>query len=70
MQDRSVVNTYAGFRSATDTLVSWDGTNEREVISAEEHFVRGVKLTLASGSNYPAASSELTTITGVSDAKV
>ncbi|WP_230396567.1 hypothetical protein [Streptomyces blattellae] len=64
------MNTYAGFRPVTDILVGWDGTNEPEVISAEEHFVRGIKLTLASGPNYPAASSELTTISGVSDAKV
>jgi hypothetical protein len=40
------------------------------VISAVEYFVRGIKLTLASGSNHPAANSELATITGVSDANV
>ncbi|MER7111209.1 hypothetical protein [Streptomyces sp. NPDC000229] len=70
MQDRSVVNTYAGFRSVTDVLVGWDAANEKEIVSTGEHFVRGIKLTLDGASNYPAASSELAKITGVSDAKV
>ncbi|WP_282703745.1 hypothetical protein [Streptomyces sp. CC219B] len=70
MQDRSVVNTYAGFRSVTDVLVGWDNANEKEIVSTGEHFVRGIKLTLDGSSNYPAAASELATITGVSDAKV
>ncbi|MFI1655624.1 hypothetical protein ACH4ZU_12055 [Streptomyces sp. NPDC020472] len=70
MQDRSVVNTYAGFRSVTDVLVGWDAAKEKEIVSTGEHFVRGIKLTLDGASNYPAASSELATITGVSDAKV
>ncbi|QMP84555.1 major head protein [Streptomyces phage Endor2] len=70
MQDRSVVNTYAGFRSVTDVLVGWDSVNEKEIVSTGEHFVRGIKLTLDGSSNYPAASSELATITGISDAKV
>lgn len=71
MQDRSVVNTYAGFRSVEDVLVGWDDTNKVEVVSADEHFVRGVKLLLDGSSDYPAAASELATITGgqVSDAK-
>jgi hypothetical protein len=70
MQDRSVVNTYAGFRSVTDVLVGWDAANEKEIVSTGEHFVRGIKLTLDGKSDYPAAGSELATITGVSDAKV
>lgn len=70
MQDRSVVNTYAGFRSVPDVLVGWDKVNEKEIVSTQEHFVRGIKLTLDGSSNYPAAASELATITGVSDAKV
>lgn len=69
-QDRSVVNTYAGFRSVTDILVGWDEANLREVVSTGEYFVRGIKLLLDGASNYPAAASELATITGVSDAKV
>ncbi|WP_260338003.1 hypothetical protein [Streptomyces sp. Ag109_G2-6] len=70
MQDRSVVNTYAGFRSVTDVLVGWDQANEKEIVSTQEHFVRGIKLQLDGKSDYPAAGSELATITGVSDAKV
>ncbi|MFG2209939.1 hypothetical protein [Streptomyces sp. NPDC048638] len=70
MQDRSVVNTYAGFRSVTDILVGWDNANNKEVISSGEHFVRGIKLHLDAKSDYPAAASELATITGISDAKV
>ena len=38
MQDRSVVNTYAGFRAVEDVLVGWDETNKVEVVStAPEH---------------------------------
>ncbi|WJN62941.1 major head protein [Streptomyces phage phiScoe25] len=70
MQDRSVVNTYAGFRAVTDVLVGYDTANRTEIVSAQEHFVRGIKLTLDGASNYPAAGSELATITGVSDARV
>ncbi|MFD7738052.1 hypothetical protein [Kitasatospora sp. NPDC059800] len=70
LQDRSVVNTYNGFRSVTDILVGWDDAAEKEVISSQEHFVRGIKLTLDGKSDYPAAASELAKITGVSDAKV
>lgn len=63
------MNTYAGFRSVTDILVGWDAANEKEVISTQEHFVRGIKLQLDGKFDYPAAASELATITGVSDAK-
>lgn len=67
MQERSVVNTYAGFDRVKDVLVGWDGT--KEVVSTGEHFVRGIKLTLDGSSDYPEAGSELATMTGVSDAK-
>ncbi|EFL15329.1 hypothetical protein [Streptomyces sp. C] len=70
MQDRSVVNTYAGFQTVKDVLVGWDQANGKEVISTSEHFVRGIKLKLDDKSDYPAAGSELAVITGVSDAKV
>lgn len=65
MQDRSVVNTYAGFRSVEDVLVGWDETNKKEIVSADEYFVRGIKLVLDGPSVYPTAASELGTITGV-----
>ena len=70
MEDRSVVNTYVGFREVKDVIVGWDGVNETEVISAGEHFVRGIKLTVDGSSDYPAAASELATITGITDASV
>ncbi|WP_229851619.1 phage major capsid protein [Streptomyces albospinus] len=70
MQDRSVVNTYAGFRSVPDILVGWDEKSEKEVISSKEHFVRGIKLQLDGKSDYPEVGSELATITGISAAKV
>jgi hypothetical protein len=69
MQDRSVVNTYVGTRSVSDILVGWDETNRTEIITACEHFDRGIKLTLDGSSDYPAAASELARITGVSDAR-
>jgi hypothetical protein len=65
MQDRSVVNTYAGFRSVTDVLLGWDESKNVEVVSAGEHFVRGIKLTLGGASEYPEVGSELQTITGL-----
>ncbi len=70
MWDRSVVNTYYGYRSVEDVLVGWNGNNNTEVVSTNEYFVRGIKLLLDGSSNYPAAGSELATITGVSDARV
>lgn len=61
--DRSVVNTYAGFREVKDVLVGWDDANKVEVVSTTEHFVRGIKLVLDGASEYPTG--ELATITGV-----
>ncbi len=68
MWDRSVVNTYAGFQTVTDSLVRWNGT--QEVVSTSQHFVRGIKLLLDGSSDYPAAASEIATFTGLSDADV
>ena len=74
MQDRSVVNCYAGVSTVKDVLVGWDQTLNGglglEVVSAAEYFVRGIRLTLDGSSDYPAAASELAKITGVSDASV
>ncbi|MFG1602853.1 hypothetical protein [Actinoplanes sp. NPDC049265] len=68
MWDRSVVNTYAGFRSVTDVLVGWDEAKQSEVVSTGEHFVRGIRLSLDGTSAYPPADGELAKITGISDA--
>lgn len=53
--DRSTVDSYAGFRGVEDVLVGWNTAKEREVVSAYEHFVRGVKLKLDGASKYPEA---------------
>jgi hypothetical protein len=52
--DRSTVDTYAGFRSVQDVLVGWNPILEKEVVSVNEHFVRGVKIVLDGASTYPA----------------
>lgn len=54
-QDRSVVNTYAGFQTVTDVLSGWAGGlgGGQEVISGYEHFVRGVKISLGGTDVYP-----------------
>ena len=70
-QDRSVVNTFSGFNFVKDPLRGVDAQNN-EFVSTSEYFVRGVKLKLggtAASSTYPAAAGELSTITGISDAK-
>ena len=69
MQGRSVVNTSAGFRSVTDVLVMLGHGDSKEVVWTGEHFCQGIKLTLGGSSNYPAAASELATITGISHAQ-
>lgn len=71
MQDRSVVNTYAGFRAVdNDVLVGYNSAGKTEVISESEHFVRAIKLTLDGNSDYPAVGSDLANITEVSEASV
>lgn len=68
-QDRSVVKTFYGFRSVEDPIV-YRQPDGNDKVSADEFFVRGIKLTLDGASDYPAAASELALATGVSDAKV
>lgn len=63
LMDRSVVNTYAGFREVTDVLVGWDAVNSKEVVSTSEYLVRAIKIVLDGASTYPTG--ELATITGV-----
>lgn len=46
LTDRSVVNTYQGFRYVKDPLVAWDEGLKQGVVSTFEHFVRAVKLDL------------------------
>ena len=50
LTDRSVFDCYAGYSYVRDRLAVFDGTS-REIISADEYFVRGVKLALKSSSS-------------------
>lgn len=45
LTDRSVFDCYAGYQYVKDRLAVFDGSS-REIVSAEEYFVRGVKLAL------------------------
>lgn len=49
LTDRSVFDCYAGYSYVKDRLAVYDGSS-REIVSAEEYFVRGVKLVLNSSS--------------------
>lgn len=46
LQDRSIVNTYKGFRTVSDTLIGRDATTKQAFVSEHEHFVRAIKLDL------------------------
>lgn len=65
-QDRSIFNTYKGFRHVSDTLIGRDDVSGQAFVSEGEHFVRAIKLDLdATADVLPAADSELGEITGV-----
>lgn len=71
-QDRSIVNTYRGFRSVSDLLLGRDGSTTNAMISEHEHFVRAIKLDLdATSDSLPTgaaegdAADELARITGI-----
>lgn len=70
LRDRSIVDTYYGFRAIEDVFVTYDAANRTEVVGESEHFVRAIKLKLDGASDYPAAAGELALSTGVSDATV
>lgn len=67
LRDRSVVNTYYGYRPIVDTIRYWNkaATPDQEAVSAGQHFVRGIKLTMGGTSTYPATGSPLAIATGV-----
>jgi hypothetical protein len=50
LTDRSVFDCYAGYSYVKDRLAVFDGSS-REIVSADEYFVRGVKLALKSSSS-------------------
>ena len=50
LTDRSVFDLYAGYQYTRDRLAVYDGSS-REIVSADEYFVRGVKIALKSSSS-------------------
>lgn len=69
--DRSVVDAYVGQREVKDIIIPREveaGDAPFDPNTLEEHFVRGIKLTLDGVSDYPDANSDLADSTGVSDA--
>jgi hypothetical protein len=46
LTDRSVVNTYKGFRSVKDQLLGVDNGTDQAFVSEYEHFVRAIRLDL------------------------
>ena len=71
-RDRSVVNTYKGFRHVADPLVGRDQDGQA-FVSEHEHFVRAIKLTLDGTDELPdgdnsEAEAEFVAITGVGTA--
>ncbi|QYW07858.1 major capsid protein [Streptomyces phage RedBear] len=75
LTDRSVINTYKGFREVKDQLIGIDAGTGQAFVSQYEHFVRAIKLDLdATDDVLPdpdgpdAAQVELAAITGVKGA--
>ncbi|WP_411089563.1 hypothetical protein [Streptomyces sp. 061-3] len=62
MQDRSVVNTYAGFRSVTDVLVGWDQANEKEVKPGSSGYQDAVMKATARVNEVSCAAGEVNTV--------
>lgn len=66
LTDRSIVNTYKGFRHVVDPLLGRDGTTGQAFVSNDEYFVRAIKLDLAATEDaLPENGGELASITGV-----
>lgn len=73
-QDRSIFNTYKGFRHVDDILVGKDAGTGQAFVGSYEHFIRAIKLNLDGSDVLPPASggtaieAELRDITGLADA--
>lgn len=52
-QDRSIFNTYKGFRHVTDILTGRDDTTGQGYVGEFEHLVRAIKLTLGGTDSLP-----------------
>lgn len=70
MEERAFVDTWCGTRPVYDFLTGYDSANNIALISEDPHFLRAIKVKLDGSSDYPAASSELAELTGLSDAAV
>ncbi|MFF8845505.1 hypothetical protein ACF08N_22725 [Streptomyces sp. NPDC015127] len=75
LTDRSVVNTYKGFRTVKDQLIGINSSTDQAYVSVHEHFVRAIKLDrVATADVLPdpdgpdAKQQELAAITGVQGA--
>lgn len=69
-RDRSVFNTYKGFRHVSDPLLGRDDATGQAFVSEHEHFVRAIKLTLDGTDELPDAANgpqdaEFVAITGI-----
>ncbi len=63
MQDRSVVNTWAGFNHTVDRVAGQSIADGQTNVTEGTHFVRGIKLALNGDSSYPTG--DLATVTGL-----
>lgn len=63
--DRASVTTFYGFNYLKDPLVGVDKATGQEFVSADEYFVRGVKLEIGGESKAPEPTSDLAKATGI-----
>lgn len=75
--NRSSVDTYVGTSHTTDVFLQFDAstlegdtTHKGEVVGTQDHFVRGIKLSLDEASSGPAANSAFALDTGISGASL
>lgn len=52
-QDRSIFNTYKGFRHVSDDLIGRDATTSQAYVSSYEHFVRAIQIELDGTDSLP-----------------
>lgn len=67
LRDRSIVNTYFGYRAVKDIFKFWDKAKDpdQETVQNALHFVRAIELTLDGTDTLPAATSDIAKATGV-----
>jgi hypothetical protein len=62
LMERSIVNTWYGFRQVVDPVVYWDAAKKTEVVSDAEYGIRAVKLALDGTDSYFAEGSDKTAV--------